>query len=182
MKQYGDITKLSGYDLEPVDLIVGGPPCQSYSTVGKRRLDARANLFLQYKRVLSLLQPRAFVFENVVGILSMDQGRLFKRVQSEFESLGYDLSYKVLDAADYGYFRAHTYHLDVRFEAAFTQMGTLADAVLKAVQNGKRVIVEHFDLIYPMLGINANLMIGMGEEIIITRPTIFGPLPIFARK
>ena len=83
----------------------------------------------------------------------------------------------LLDAADYGYFRAHTYHVDIRFEAAFTQLGTLADAILKAVQNGKRVIVEHFDLIYPMLGINANLMIGMGEEIIITRPTIFGPLP-----
>jgi hypothetical protein len=56
-------------------------------------------------------------------------------------------------------------------------MGTLAEAILKAVKNGKRVIVEHFDLIYPMLGINANLMIGVGEEVIITRPTIFGPLP-----
>lgn len=87
---------------EKVDIIVGGPPCQSYSTVGKRQLDDRANLFLQYKRVLQILKPKAFVFENVVGILSMDRGRLFKRVQDEFEQIGYNLKYKVLNAVDYG--------------------------------------------------------------------------------
>jgi len=64
-----------------IDLIVGGPPCQSYSTLGKRKMDERANLFMQYKRVLSILQPRAFVFENVVGLLSMDKGKLFQRIQ-----------------------------------------------------------------------------------------------------
>ena len=89
-------------DGEQIDLIVGGPPCQSYSTLGKRQMDDRANLFLQYKRVLSILKPRAFVFENVVGILSMDQGRLFKQIQAEFEELGYTLKYKVLNAVDYG--------------------------------------------------------------------------------
>ena len=87
---------------QKIDIIVGGPPCQSYSTAGKRQLDARANLFMQYKRVLQIIQPQAFVFENVVGILSMDCGHLFERVQAEFTSLGYDLKYKVLDAADYG--------------------------------------------------------------------------------
>lgn len=85
-----------------IDIIVGGPPCQSYSTLGKRQMDDRANLFLQYKRILSLIKPTAFVFENVVGILSMDGGRLFKNVQSEFEELGYSLKYKVLNAVDYG--------------------------------------------------------------------------------
>ena len=83
----------------------------------------------------------------------------------------------ILDIDQQGFFTAHTYHLDIRFEAAFTQMGVLADAILNAVQRGKRVIVEHFDMIYPFLKTNANLLIGMGEEIIITRPTIFGPLP-----
>lgn len=85
-----------------IDIIVGGPPCQSYSTVGKRQLDDRANLFLEYKRILEIVQPEAFVFENVVGILSMDKGNLFKRVQSVFEELGYSLKYKVLDAVNYG--------------------------------------------------------------------------------
>ena len=85
-----------------IDIIVGGPPCQSYSTLGKREMDDRANLFLQYKRILQILQPKAFVFENVVGILSMQQGKLFRQVQSEFQELGYLLKYKVMDAADYG--------------------------------------------------------------------------------
>ena len=85
-----------------IDVVVGGPPCQSYSTLGKRQMDARANLFMQYKRVLSIIKPRAFVFENVAGILSMDKGNLFKNVQREFEELGYKLKYNVLNAVDYG--------------------------------------------------------------------------------
>lgn len=87
---------------QKIDIIVGGPPCQSYSTIGKRQMDDRANLFMQYKRILKILKPRAFVFENVVGILSMDKGKLFKQVQAEFEELGYSLKYKVLDAVDFG--------------------------------------------------------------------------------
>lgn len=85
-----------------IDVVVGGPPCQSYSTLGKRQMDDRANLFKQYKRVLSIIKPRAFVFENVTGILSMDKTNLFKNIQKEFEELGYQLKYKVLNAVDYG--------------------------------------------------------------------------------
>lgn len=85
-----------------VDVVVGGPPCQSYSTLGKRQNDERANLFMQYKRILKILQPKAFVFENVTGILSMNKGNLFDQIQAEFNELGYDLKYKILDAADYG--------------------------------------------------------------------------------
>lgn len=76
-----------------------------------------------------------------------------------------------------GFFTPHTYHMDVRFEMGFHQLPELADAVRLAVKRGKRVVIEHFDLIYPLLGVNANLLIGVGEEIIITRPTIFGPEP-----
>ncbi len=78
---------------------------------------------------------------------------------------------------DKGYFTPHTYHVDIRFENGFTQMSVLADAVTEALQNGKRVIVEHFDLLYPLLGFNANLLIGVGEQVLIARPTIFGPEP-----
>ena len=46
---------------QKIDLVVGGPPCQSYSTLGKRQMDERANLFMQYKRVLKILKPSAFV-------------------------------------------------------------------------------------------------------------------------
>ena len=85
-----------------VDLVVGGPPCQSYSTLVKRQMDDRANLFMQYKRVLQMLNPRAFIFENVVGILSMGGGALFQRIVAEFEELGYTMKYKVLNAVEYG--------------------------------------------------------------------------------
>jgi len=78
---------------------------------------------------------------------------------------------------DRSYFSAHTYHLDVRLETAFTQLGELAELIMSAVRKNKRVVVEHFELIYPVLGINAELLAGIGEEIIIARPDIFGPYP-----
>lgn len=87
---------------QQIDIVIGGPPCQSYSTLGKRRLDEKASLFLQYKRILQLLKPRAFVFENVVGLLSMDHGRLFPQIQAEFREIGYCLKHRVLDAVDFG--------------------------------------------------------------------------------
>ena len=76
-----------------------------------------------------------------------------------------------------GFYTPNTYHLDIRFEMAFTQLHELAEAILKAINKGKRVIVEHFDLIYPLLNQNANLLVGVGQEVIITRPTLFGPKP-----
>ena len=76
-----------------------------------------------------------------------------------------------------GFYTAHTYHVDIRFESAFKQMHELADAILYAINKGKRVVVEHFDLIYSQLGRNAHLLIGIGEEVIVTRPTLFGPKP-----
>lgn len=76
-----------------------------------------------------------------------------------------------------GFFAPHTYHVDIRFENGFTQMSVLADAIMEALQNGKRVIVEHFDLVYPLLGFNANLLIGVGQQVVLARPTLFGPEP-----
>ena len=87
---------------QQIDIVIGGPPCQSYSTLGKRRLDEKASLFLQYKRILQLLKPQAFIFENVTGILSMDHGRLFPQIQAEFREIGYCLKHRVLDAVGFG--------------------------------------------------------------------------------
>lgn len=83
----------------------------------------------------------------------------------------------LMEDAESGRFRYHTYHLDVRFEAAFTQPWKMGEAVLKAIASGKRVVVEHFELIYEQLGINAEVLIGIGGEVIVTRPTMFGPEP-----
>ena len=100
-----DLTAEMIYDAvgdNKIDIVVGGPPCQSYSTLGKRRMDEKANLFKQYIRILCILSPKVFVFENVVGILSMDKGRLFEQIKSEFKELGYTLKKEILDAADFG--------------------------------------------------------------------------------
>ena len=78
---------------------------------------------------------------------------------------------------DTGFYAPHTYHLDIRFESAFTQMHELAEAIQGAINKDRRVVVEHFDLIAPHLPYKADLLIGVGEELIVCRPTIFGPEP-----
>lgn len=83
----------------------------------------------------------------------------------------------LLNVDEEGFFTSHTYHMDVRFESAFTQMHVLAEATRRALDKGKRVIIEHFELLYPFLEHNAQLLIGVGENILVVRPTIFGPEP-----
>lgn len=72
---------------------------------------------------------------------------------------------------------ASTYHVDMRFQTAFTQMYEIVDFVNRLLEEGRRVVVEHFNLLAPALGRNADLIIAIGEEIIVTRPSIFGPQP-----
>lgn len=72
---------------------------------------------------------------------------------------------------------ATTYHIDMRFQIAFTQMHEIVEFVENALMNNRRVIVEHFNLLASALGRNADIMIAIGEEIIVTRPSIFGPQP-----
>ncbi len=85
-----------------VDLVVWWPPCQAYSTIGKREDgDPRGQLFREYYRVLNELKPKAFIFENVKWLLSMQNWNLLKTMIKLFESLEYTVSYKVLNAADF---------------------------------------------------------------------------------
>ena len=77
----------------------------------------------------------------------------------------------------FAFFSPHTYHVDIRFENGFTQMTVLAEAIAEALKKGKRVVVEHFDLVYPLLGYNANILIGVGEQVMVARPNLFGPEP-----
>lgn len=105
IKDFGisDLKKDFGINKWEIDLIVWGPPCQAYSTVGKRlENDPRGKLFQEYYRVVKELDPKVFLFENVKGILSMQNGRLLTTIISLFESLGYKVVYKVLNSADYG--------------------------------------------------------------------------------
>jgi DNA (cytosine-5)-methyltransferase 1 len=98
-----DVKKDLGVKKGEIDIVVGGPPCQAYSTVGKRLIDdPRGKLFQEYYRILKELQPKLFVFENVKGLLSMGNGELLPTIIELFNSLNYIIQYKVLDAANYG--------------------------------------------------------------------------------
>jgi len=83
----------------------------------------------------------------------------------------------LLNDAENGSFEYHTYHVDMLFELAFTQPVKLAEAAKKAMREGCRIVVEHFELLFPVLGRNAHVLVGVGEEVIIARPDIFGPYP-----
>lgn len=95
---------------EKVDLIIGGPPCQAYSLLGRHQEnienDPRNKLYIQYGRFLKQYDPKAFVFENVPGLLSANKGQHFKNLKAYFRKLGYEVYHDTLDASDYGVLQA----------------------------------------------------------------------------
>lgn len=82
---------------------------------------------------------------------------------------------QVRDTFDMAERESSTYHLDMRFQLGFTQMYEIADFVKSMLEKGRRLVIEHFNLLQPALGRNADIIVGIGEEIIVTHPTIFGP-------
>lgn len=93
----------TGYHPDDIDVIIGGPPCEGFSTVGYRRPnDPRNTLFDEFLRIVSEIQPKAIVIENVTGLLSMEKGKVVKKVLDILEKNGYKAKFKVLCAADFG--------------------------------------------------------------------------------
>lgn len=102
---YEDVRFLDGTKYtDQVDLFVGGSPCQSFSTYGKKRGldDARGTLFYDYARLVSQIRPRVFIYENVKGLLTHDKKRTWMTIKRIFESLDYKIHFQVLNAQDYG--------------------------------------------------------------------------------
>ncbi len=88
-----------------VDLVVGGSPCQSFSMVGKRLglEDARGTLFFEFARVIKESKPKVFIFENVKGLKSHDQGMTWDIIKNSFEEdLGYKIFHSVLNSVNFG--------------------------------------------------------------------------------
>lgn len=87
-----------------VDLFVGGSPCQSFSLVGKQRGldDTRGTLFYEYARLIDEIKPKVFIYENVRAVTSHDNGKTWEKMQEVFAELGYDFSWSVLNAKNYG--------------------------------------------------------------------------------
>jgi len=89
-----------------LDLIVGGPPCQAYSLMGRHGVDwendHRLKLYVQYGKFLQEFRPKAFVFENVPGLLSANKGSHYMNLKKYFRKIGYEIDDRILNAKDYG--------------------------------------------------------------------------------
>ena len=94
-----------------IDIIIGGPPCQAYSLIGRAASkskmvgDSRKYLYKQYLKFLKRYKPKLFVFENVRGMLSSKDengNNIFEKIVIEMKEIGYNIDYKILDAKDFG--------------------------------------------------------------------------------
>ncbi|UJF26668.1 DNA cytosine methyltransferase [Planococcus sp. 107-1] len=103
-----DIREVSNEDVPSHDLLVGGFPCVSFSIVAQNppRLgienDISGKLFFEMIRILKDKQPKAFIAENVKGLLSANKGQAIQLILSEFEKAGYNVKYRLLNSADFG--------------------------------------------------------------------------------
>jgi len=104
-----DLSTINPIDIEknhlkntPIDVIVGGPPCQGFSISGKRDInDPRNKLYQNFVDFVEYFKPKAFVMENVPNLVSMNNGLIKDEIISNFSDLGYKVSYKILTASDY---------------------------------------------------------------------------------
>jgi len=104
VRRYGDVRECGRQNLEPVDLICGGFPCQDVSVAGRRKglAGSRSGLWFEFHRVLEELRPRWVVIENVPGLLSSRQGRDFALILRGLAELGYLSAWRILDAQYFG--------------------------------------------------------------------------------
>lgn len=102
---FGDITKIKSSEMpDDIDLVIGGFPCQGFSVANTKRSmkDERNFLYKEMLRVIKDKNPKFFVAENVKGILSMEKGKVIEMIKKDFESLGYKVDARLLNAAEYG--------------------------------------------------------------------------------
>ena len=99
-----DIRKIQSSDLPNFDILVGGFPCQTFSMIGQRKGldDPRGELYFEMSRVLADKQPLAFIGENVKGLVNLQKGAVFQQIIKDFERVGYNVAWKILNASNYG--------------------------------------------------------------------------------
>lgn len=95
-----------GLNGKPIDVIIGGPPCQGFSSIrpyrSKEDDDPRNNLFEQFALYVNYFRPKVIVFENVVGLATYKNGQTLQAIQECFHQIGYDTDWRILNAANYG--------------------------------------------------------------------------------
>ena len=124
-----DIKDVSVSDIPEADIIIGGFPCQGFSVANTKRneKDERNSLYKELIRVIEAKKPKFFLAENVKGLTNLSGGKVFKMILSDFSGLGYSVSYKILNAADYGVPQTRVRVIivgvrnDISFEYAFPE-------------------------------------------------------------
>jgi DNA (cytosine-5)-methyltransferase 1 len=151
-------------DGKEATLLLGGPPCQAYSLVGRSRMgknnvvhDERYHLYRLYGEFLDHFKPKAFVFENVMGLMSASGGQLIKDIENLFASYGYKIAYKVLNASDYGVLqhRKRVIIIGIKGKAAFDfpeieQVDTNFFSVQNSIFKDLPVIKQGYDNLTPL--------------------------------
>ncbi|HUW88070.1 MAG TPA: DNA (cytosine-5-)-methyltransferase [Candidatus Paceibacterota bacterium] len=100
----GDITQIDEADIPRFDILVGGFPCQPFSSIGKRQgfeHETQGTLFHDIARIIAHHKPKAFLLENVSGLVTHDHGRTLKIILETLNDLGYRVEYRILDAANF---------------------------------------------------------------------------------
>lgn len=99
-----DVRDLAGLGTARPNLVVGGPPCQPFSIIGKMGAlsDERGDLIFEYVRLVSQLEPDAFVFENVANLATIQDGRIADQLIEKFRRVGYSVATDILNASEYG--------------------------------------------------------------------------------
>ena len=102
-----DIRELNPHDIPEFDILVGSPPCQSFSMAGLRKglkdeKDDKGNMFFYVLNIIKHCRPKAFILENVKGLLTTEGGRSFRIIHDLFRNAGYSFHYKVIKGCDCG--------------------------------------------------------------------------------
>jgi DNA (cytosine-5)-methyltransferase 1 len=102
-KIVGDITKIDEKDIPDFDFLLGGFPCQAFSSAGNRDgfCDTRGTLFFEIERILKAKKPQGFLLENVEGLVSHDDGKTLNTIVTALKDLNYKVSWKVIDSKDF---------------------------------------------------------------------------------
>jgi DNA-methyltransferase (dcm) len=99
-----DIARIDASEIPDCDIVIGGFPCQGFSVANTKRHedDERNELYKQLIRIIIEKRPKFFLAENVKGITNLAKGKVFEMILNDFQSLGYKVKHKILNAADYG--------------------------------------------------------------------------------
>lgn len=101
---HGDITKIAESEIPKHDILLAGFPCQPFSSIGKREgflHETQGTLFFDVLRIVKYHKPKMFLLENVAGLVTHDNGNTFTVILSALETLGYDVTHKILDASNF---------------------------------------------------------------------------------